>query len=167
MRLRQTKLICWATGVALLLGAVSVLAWALYTPCEITLAKDNSNKVVRRVSASDQTLKESSASTLENFKPLLAIRLRRPLFDPPPPVIKPPPKKKLPPLRVKLLLTMIDDNSKTAMFMTARGDTLFLQAGQKIGNSDMPAEILEIHSQHVILRYGDEKKTLTIDGGGS
>lgn len=91
-------------------------------------------------------------------------RLRRPLYDPPPP----PPKiikKQLPPIRSKLLGTILEPGASRAMVRIPSGAVEFLSEGDPLGPHDPDATIEAIDAQSIRVSRGDETTQLTIDAG--
>jgi hypothetical protein len=90
--------------------------------------------------------------------------LRRPLFDAPPPAPKHVEKKPLPPIRAKLLATMIESEDSTAILKLGRGEVVFRKVGEAIGEEDSDAKVAKIEPSFVVVRRGDGETRLTIDG---
>lgn len=91
-------------------------------------------------------------------------RLRRPLYDPPPP----PPKivkKELPPIRSKLLGTILEPGASRAMISVPGGAVEFRSEGDLLGPHDPDAKIESINAQSITVSRGDETTQLTIDPG--
>jgi hypothetical protein len=90
--------------------------------------------------------------------------LRRALFDPPPPPPKPVEKKILPPLRVKLVATMIESDESTAVLKLAGGEVVFRKVGEMLGGDESDAKISKIEAGAVLVLRGGEECRLLVDG---
>jgi hypothetical protein len=101
----------------------------------------------------------------ESFTPeILSVPLQRPLFDPPPlpevVEIKPPPVP--PPLKV--LATMIEPNSRQAMFVDDAKGTHFVEPNGQIAVAGESVEIVSIEENAVLVRFRGEEFLLRTNG---
>jgi hypothetical protein len=105
----------------------------------------------------------------EAFEPLLALDLRRPLYDAAPTVAAAA-AKVIPSLRLKLVGTVVEPPapgsdptrnpaSSYAIFTNAQGKTQFLSPGETAEE----ATILAVTETTVTLRYYDQEQTLTLE----
>jgi hypothetical protein len=160
MTLRRKRNALRLLAVALALAALGVGAQAWRTPP--TTAQLPPVKSPRTADAfHKETLSKKPLSADENLwkKPL-----RRPIFDPPPP---PPPevvKKELPPIRAKLLGTILEPGNSQAMIAQPGGAVEFRTVGQPLGPQDDTATIVEITAVTVRVKRGEELTTLTVEG---
>lgn len=93
-----------------------------------------------------------------SFEPLLALPLRRPLYDAAP-VVEAPKPKVIPPLRLTLLGTILEPDQALAVLRDSGGKTQFLEVGQSLED----ATVLTIEAAAVSLEYHGETRTLSTD----
>lgn len=87
-------------------------------------------------------------------------QLRRPLYDPPPPPVV---KKELPPIRAKLLGTILEPRAATAMIGQPDGSILMLGVGDTLGPQDSDATIQQIDVSSIEVARGEDVSTLKIE----
>ena len=145
-------------SAAMLVGSVVAIVWSIAAPCRVELDG------ARRKSAGEKrsTSEAKAKLKLDDFEPLVSRHLQAPLYDPPPK--KPPPvvKKELPPPPVKLLATMPEPGGGSAMLSDADGTTLFKSVGDRITGGGTTVELVEIASDHIVLRQEDRLITLKL-----
>lgn len=88
-------------------------------------------------------------------------RLREPLYDPPPP--PPPEKKPLPPLRSKLIGTILQPGASQAIIEAPGGRVEFRSEGDELGPHDQEAVVVEIGPSSVKVARGEEVTELKVE----
>lgn len=122
----------------------------------------------RSVPAPGEARPDDSTATTARLTPrfeasLWERALRRPLYDPPPP---PPPKvvkRTLPPLRSKLMGTIIEPGACKAMIKGASGTVQMLSEGDKLSPPDGDAVVVGIDSDSVRIARGDDISVLRVE----
>ncbi|MCC7409227.1 MAG: hypothetical protein IT442_14270 [Phycisphaeraceae bacterium] len=107
------------------------------------------------LTASSSSADASSTPTRESLLALGSLPLRRPLYDTAVAEMAAP-TKVVPPLRVKLLGTVIEPGQSVAILQDSAGKTLFLSAGQTVEE----ATVQSIEPDRVTVRYYDEDRVL-------
>jgi hypothetical protein len=174
MTLSATKRWLTLASFLLLLSAMGILVWGFSSPkaadsSESHNLADAANGPHRvktastsaNASGTNRTIRLAAAGDLAG---LLDRPLRRPLFDPPPPPAKIVEKRILPPIRARLLATMIEPDNSTAILKLANGEVVFRKVGQMLGTDEPTAKIARIEAGSVcVSREGDEMHLL-VDG---
>jgi len=161
MTLRGKKSILIIGSAFLWIAAAGVLAWGIRPP-ELPVKSHSAAEFDRsREKAANHPAAISLSS--KDFEAYWDRPLRPPLFDPPPP---PPPvveKKPIPPVRAKLLATMIEAGNSMAMLELENGEVVFRKVGELIGPPNSEAKVAEIQPGTVIVRQGEDETRLTVD----
>lgn len=154
---RQTRWLLWTLS-AMLLGASAAL-WQLTVSFPVRIDGRSQTRVNNPGAPLQGTAagKPPTVPALADFEPVLALNLRRPLYDPPPP--KPKPKPPPPPLKLRLTGTVIENDDAVAMIADSQGNTVFARVGQTIEE----ATITKITTDAVEVNYYDETRTLSTD----
>jgi hypothetical protein len=145
-------------SAAMLLGSVAVFVWSITASCRVELEGARLKPAAEKRSAGEDKAK----LTLEDFGPLVSRHLQAPLFDPPPKKAAPVVKKEPPPPPVKLLATMPEPGGGCAMLSDADGTTLIKSLGDRITGGGTTVELVEIASDHIVLRQEDRLITLKL-----
>jgi hypothetical protein len=174
MTLSATKRLLTSASLLILLAAMGILVWGFSSPKagdslgshNLAEAANGPHRVKTaststNASGTDRTIQLAAAGDLAG---LLDRPLRRPLFDPPPPPPKIVEKRVLPPIRTRLLATMIEPDNSTAILKLPNGDVVFRKVGQMLGTDEPTAKIARIEAGSVcVSREGDEIRLL-VDG---
>ena len=174
MTLKTTKRLLTLATLLILSAAVGILAWGFAPAAEIEPTEGLGPSLVSADKATKRATRNPSkavttdlvASSIDaaNLAAFWERPLRRPLFDPPPPPPKPIEKKVLPPIRARLLATMIEAENSTAVLKLASGEVVFRKVGQPLGTDEPNAKIARIEPGSVsVSRDGDETR-LMVDG---
>ena len=153
LTLRQTKRLLWATAACAGAIALTLLIATWLMPYSLPEA-GFADATQRRVAAN----KHDPRLAIDDFALLWSLDLHRPLYDPPPPEVKTV-KFVPPPLKVKLVGTVIEEPESQAMVLDGRGDVVFLRIGDTVDN----ARIVSISDRDVVLHYYDQQITLSMD----
>ncbi len=108
-----------------------------------------------------------SRVTVESFAGLWDRPLRRVLYDPPPPPKpKPPPPKPPPRIQARLLATMIEADTKTAMLQLNGGQVVFRKIGDVVSPENESATIADIQPGKVVIRQEEHESEYIVEGQG-
>lgn len=162
MTLRGKKRVLTMLSAALCLSAAGVLAWGFAAP-QWPAVSDDSAAVRRKPEGPGTDRVPDRRLASSDFEGSWQRPLRRPLYDPPPPAPKPVKKKPTPPLRARLLATMIEPANSMAMLELSGGDVVFRKVGETIGKEDADATIAEIRPGTVLVRRGEEETRLQVE----
>ena len=158
MTLRRKRLLLRAAASTLVLTAACLCATAWWP---VTTTSDASADPSEGVAATVDS--ETSHPAIAADEALWKRQLRRPLFDPPPP---PPPevvKAELPPIRARLLGTILEQGNSQAMLFLPSGAVEFRTIGQSLGADDGEAMVVEISAANVKVKRGEELTTLSVE----
>ncbi|MCC7409034.1 MAG: hypothetical protein IT442_13270 [Phycisphaeraceae bacterium] len=137
----------------LVLGGVLILAPLATAERGTSSSKPNGITPVASTAVTDS----AATPTRESLLALGSLPLRRPLYDTAA-VTAAAPTKVVPPLRVKLLGTVIEPGQSVAIVQDSTGKTLFLDVGQTVED----ATIQSIEPDRVTVRYYDEDRELVM-----
>lgn len=174
MTLNATKRLLTLASFLILIAATGILTWGFSSSGPIDSAESQNASITATGAGRGKTARTSANTSGTNrtvptavagdFAGLLDRPLRRPLFDPPPPPPKIVEKRVLPPIRARLLATMIEPDSSTAVLRLANGEVVFRKVGQVLGTDEPNAKIARIEAGSVCVnREGDETRLL-VDG---
>jgi hypothetical protein len=167
------RLLNLATGL-MLVAASGILVWGFSStrannsfesqnPAETGIGKVRLKRAESSIMTST-TNRASRTSETSDLAALVDRPLRRPLFDPPPPPPKVVEKKVLPPIRARLVATMIEPENSIAVLRLASGGVVFRKVGEPLGTEEPNAKIARIEAGAVcVSREGDETR-LVVDG---
>lgn len=161
MTLGAKRKLMRSASALLLAASVGVLVLSLRTePIMNVLRSDGSSSPVQGLGVNGAEERTVQPGNDAWKKPL-----QRPLYDPPPP---PPPKvvkKELPPIRTKLLGTIIEPGASRAMISLPGGGVEFRSSGEPLGPQDPEAVIAKINAESISVARGSETTELKIDRG--
>lgn len=161
MTLRTRKRLLTLLSLCLLTLCAGVVAWGLSEP---QLASESRQPHTPQPSeARSPVAGEEPRVTASDFDPHWDRPLRRALYDPPPPVPKPVEKPPLPPLRAKLLATIIEPNGSQAMLELNGGQVVFRRVGDIIGPENEESTVSEILPGVIVVKRGDEQSRLSVE----
>jgi hypothetical protein len=174
MTLKMKKRLLTALSLLIFSAAGGILIWGF---CQAPGAEpagagesslaSNAKRLLKTSRSSSVTTDKSSTSPavgLQSFAALWERPLRRPLFDPPPRPQVVAEKKALPPLRARLLATMIEAENSMALLRLSNGEVVFRKVGQPLGAEEPTAKIARIEAGSVsVTREGNETRLL-VDG---
>lgn len=162
MTIRAQKRALLAVAAALFVAAGGVLLWG-FSPSSWPKIESSSTPVrhARLVSASNSAA--TTVPALASFEAIWDRPLRRPLYDPPPPVPPPVEKKPLPPLKAKLLATIIEPEGSQAMLELPNGAVVFRRVGEIVGPENPESQLTDIQAGLVIVKRGTDESRLTIE----
>jgi hypothetical protein len=173
MSLNGTRRSLTAASILILMTAAGLLFWGL-RPLSAVSPSEALNHSPRssgdsRTQASGTTKAGVNAQTppspgIAELAGLLDRPLRRPLFDPPPPPPKIIEKKQLPPIRARLLATMVERDSSTAVLRLATGEVVFRQVGQHLGADEPDVTIARIEAGSISVKRDGDETRLLVDG---
>jgi len=174
MTLKMKKRLLAALSLLTFSAAAGILTWGFCRAPGVQSAgagesslASNAKGLPKTSRSSSVTTDNSSTSTAvgsPSFAALWERPLRRPLFDPPPRPQVVAEKRALPPLRARLLATMIEAENSTAVLRLASGEVVFRKVGQPLGAEEPTAKIARIDAGSVcVTREGNETQLL-VDG---
>ena len=153
MRQRSRKRLLWAVN-AVLAAAVSLAAAVMIWPLDEAAPSASWEEPA--------AITRTAGTQIEPMSKYAAIHrrdLRKPLFDVVPTTSAK--TRTLPPLKVRLTGTAVEEGFSLAMFHTASGELKMVGVGESIEG----AEVISITDRSVTLRYGERPVTLTIEKG--
>jgi hypothetical protein len=172
MTLKATKRLLMLGTLTLAGGSACILIWGMgptfsapddkalsLEPVHTASKASNNrtpNKLVARV--------DSQPVTDTSFAAIWDRPLRRALFDPPPPPPRIVEKRVLPPIRAKLLATMIERDNSTAVLRLMSGEVVFRKVGDALGRGDPDATVARIEAGTVCVSRAGGETRLVIDG---
>ena len=158
IRLGLTLVAAAACGLATL-----VVLWGLLAPYDA--AEDTSPGAAPRTSAPVRpSARAGGTPTLAEFEEVWDVDLRRPLVDPAPAVTASSvirAAQAAAPIGLKLAGTVVEPGHSMAVFVTPAGKSELKAVGDKAGN----AEVVDIQSDRVTLRYNGSPVTLKVEKG--
>lgn len=160
MTLRTRQRLIRILSAMLLLGCCA-FAWLAIRPAQ-DLA-EVTNQTNHSKSLPDATI--TKRKLVDPKSTAWQTELRNPLYDPPPPPPKVEVKKELPPIRAKLLGTIIEPGASRAMISYSGGAVKFRGVGELLGEQDPEAIIDSIGPSSIRIKRGDETTELTVDRG--
>ena len=152
MSLVLVKSICRLLSGVILLCAAGVGYWAVQQP-------DTAAELSEAVPAPIKAVDPPDIPSFDALEPLVAQRLRAPLYDPPPspPPTEPPPA----PVRVdwKLVGTVLEPGRNKAILTSPEGKTYFREVGDLI--AEQPAEMYleSVSERDAVLRITKPRVT--------
>lgn len=159
MTLRRKRFLLRTLASAVAVAAVGIGADVWRSGAHQVTPTDVTATSATRTAITPQEVRQPLAADESLWKRLL----RRPIFDPPPP---PPPvvvKQELPPIRAKLLGTILEPGNSQAMISLPSGSVEFRTVGQALGPDDGEATIVEIAAATVKVKRGEELTTLSVE----
>ena len=96
----------------------------------------------------------------QDFAQLWDRALRRPLYDQPPPK---PEVRQLPPLRVEVLGTVLEDANSMAFVRGEKGNMETKRIGDTVGPAESPGKLVQITADAVVVEREQERITLKIN----
>jgi len=139
-----------------IIGTAAVIWWSIipthdhsYTP------KESETPYTNGLRGTNTTPSPSNSVPISQLLEVVNIRLQRPLYDPPPQVVV----EKLfvpPPIRHKLVGTIIGSNTPQAMITDPRGQVRIVGEGESLDE----IKVITIHDNYVTIEYHDETRTL-------
>lgn len=162
MTIRRKRLLLRTTAGTLVLAAVGACA-AHWWP--VSLRPNVISTEPPPASSASAGLVTSSRSLAVDEAVWKRI-LRKPLFDPPLPPSPEIVKVELPPIRARLLGTILEPGNSQAMIELASGSVEFRTVGQSLGADDGDAQIIEISASAVKVKRGEELSTLSVEASG-
>jgi hypothetical protein len=174
MTLKMKKRLLTALSLVTFSAAGGILAWGFCQAPEMEPAVTGESPLASNAKALLKTSRPSSIAVgnsatsqtvgLSSFAAFWERPLRRPLFDPPPRPQVVTEKRALPPLRARLLATMIETDNSTAILRLGSGEVVFRKVGQPLGAEEPMAKIARIEAGSVsVTREGNETRLL-VDG---
>lgn len=154
MTVRTQRRLLWLT-TALTLGVSGWVAWRTFTikpTAQQADAAATSGAIVEPVLLADR-----HPVTADQLQPYWSRPLRRPLYDPPPKKEEKP-KFVPPPLKVKLLGTIMEPGNAQAILMTSNGEVVMQRAGDTVEG----AVIQEVTSTAIKVLYHDQTLDLKV-----
>jgi hypothetical protein len=161
-------------GSLLLIGASAwILVWGFGPNASVTDDTVMSpESVYAAKTPPDRRASDKPAGTRVGSRPVTAVDfaavwdrpLRKPLFDPPPPAPKVVEKRVLPPIRARLLATMIERDNSTAVLQLASGEVVFRKVGDVLGTAEPDARIAQIEAGAICVRRTGDETRLVVDG---
>lgn len=156
--LRVKKSAYTVAAAALLAAAALVVVWGVQpfaAAWEQSTAKQSQPQPT-----STTAIEVPQGPSRDDFAPLWDRPLRRALYDPPPPK---PVVQQLPPLRVELLGTILEEANSMAIVRSEQGRVEYKRRGDSVGPADSPAELVEIQADAIVLVREDERVTLKVN----
>ena len=158
MRVKRVRLILLSLSGALALCSITVLAWTMSNPPELSISAAGNHIVPSPVSPTTQAAFDSA-----ELRQVMQVDLRRSLRDPPP---LPPPAlpvaRPFPPLDIKLAGTIVEPGHSQAMIQLSDGSVQFKSIGDSAGDAviqqiEEGSVTVEFHGQIVNLTVPKEK----------
>jgi hypothetical protein len=137
-------------------GALSIVIWAT-RPLDVTSSRTLDPTAA--IQALGTLSRETRGPARADFAKLCERPLRRALYDPQPPKLE---VRQLPPLRLELLGTIIEESNSMAIVRSEQGSTQYKRIGDAIGPADSPANVVEITANSIIMERGKERITLKV-----
>lgn len=146
------------------LAGIAALAWGLFWPCRIPPPAQKRSLAEKQMPLSNSA--KVALDSMADWPQLWARALRRPLVDKPAAAATQSAiqAKPLVPLNVVLVGTIVEEGHSRAMLSTAAGVVEVLGIGETVGGATGGAEIVEIQSNSVVLRYRGELTTVRLKG---
>jgi len=156
LSLRSQKM-CYVVATSLCLaGSLADIFWAVQ-PTAVPQATTRSHS---RIDLGDSpSHREASQPVREDFAKLWDRPLRRPLYDPPPPKAQ---VKQLPPLRIELLGTILEDANSMAIVRSEKGIVQYKHIGDNVGPTDSPANVVSIDANAIVVEREKQRITLRV-----
>lgn len=156
MSLRVQRFYYSVATCCALAATVATVVWGI-RPMSAPPEKSTSGDSVSTTSAN---VNEKRAPARGDFAKLWDRRLRRPLYDPPPPK---PEVKQLPPLRVELLGTILEEANSMALVRSDKGSVEYKRVGDSVGPAEGAAKLVEIAADAIIVERAQERVTLKVN----
>ncbi len=160
MTLRKKKRLVELLAGTLVLGSMAFFILAFWQ-------EDKGPRSFQYRLAENQPLvsQEVSSEVSRQDQAVWSKELRRPLYDPPPPPPRKEAKRVLPPLRSKLLGTILEQTGSQAMIEIPGGKVEFRKVGEELGPHDEGATIKTIGPSSITILREDKTTELSIDRG--
>ena len=155
--LRAQKLAYTAATCGCLAATVAATTFALRPT---NLVRDNQAK--SGTSSANVTPKSDGPllPSREDVAKLCDRPLRQQLYDPPPPKVE---IKPLPPLRVELLGTIIEESNSMALVRSETGSVEYKRVGDVVGPIESPAKLVTIDADTITVERATERVTLKVN----